>query len=242
MLSRRQFCGVLGGTMVGTVYAGSKSVLEEKDDLKSVPCQSNGFLASKIRPEQWSAELRHKSAQARRDELQKRFAAIRACSEAVLFAGAEGIPVVFQGELTCTAKEAGLRLLVPVENPDVAWAVLDEIQADSSEFTTLVFPLEEVGRQIQIAASPVSQAVCGYWYTRFLRRSAVTIPQAVVLFEASRCLWETYVSLETHPAVSSKSRPVSRDCVDREYARLIDRTRVRLLSNKKRVKEQDLSR
>jgi hypothetical protein len=230
MLSRRQFCGILGGTVIGStmteaVFAGSKSVIEGKDALRSIPCDR--FSAMKIHLEQWLVELRHKSVQVRRDELQKRFAEIGTCSEAVLFASTEGIPVAFQNELICIAKEAGLRVLSPVENPDVAWAVLEMIQADSNEFTTLALPLEDVGNQIRQIQQ--NQATCGYFYTRFFHRPGISIPLAFVLFETSRCFWDTYVSLEMLPMTSLQFRSVSWDCVDREYARLIDQTRRQFL-------------
>jgi len=59
-------------------------------------------------------------------------------------------------------------------------------------------------------------------YTRHFCESLPSVPLAVILFETSRCLWETYVSQDL---CLSYNGTASRDCVDREYARLIDRTR-----------------
>jgi len=224
MYTRRQFCGVLGGAVLGgAVLAGSEGVCKENNP----PLAGDQFFVSKIHMEQWHVELRHKSPSARLDELRKRFAGLRMQSEAVLLVGAEGGPAPFQEELTRRAKEAALRILAPAENPETARSALETIQADSSEFTTLVFPLKETGHRIQIAASSPTQTVCGYLYTRFFHRSGVSVPLAVVLCETSRCLWETYVSPD-RPA-SCHPGPVSWDHIDREYVRLIDRTRVRFV-------------
>ena len=221
MLTRRQFCGVLGGTVIGgTVFAGSKSMAEEK----KASFRDGHFSASKIHWEQWFTELRHQPIHSRLDELRKRFAEIRTHSEAVLFAPGEGVTNAFQKELTHEAKEAGLRILAPAEGPETAWAVLEEIQTGANDFTTLVFPLTQTGNRIPIAKPFPSQTVCGYLYARFLGKSVPSVPLAVILFEPSRCLWETYV----FGPVSGNALPgVSQACVDRGYARLIDRTRER---------------
>ncbi|MCL2306124.1 MAG: hypothetical protein FWC43_12345 [Planctomycetaceae bacterium] len=228
MITRRQFCGVLGGAVVGgAVFAGSKSVLEEK----TVSLADDPFFASKIHLEQWFTELRHRPLKVRLDEFRRRFAEIRTHSEAVLFVPGEGIPSVFQEELVCEAKGVGLRVLAPADSPEVAWSALEKIQNDTNGFATLAFPLAEIDRRIQIAKSVPRQTVCGYLYTRFSRESVPSVPLAVILFETSRCLWETYVPGSMLPEESRNPRPVLWAGVDHGYARLIDQTRVRFSDN-----------
>ena len=243
MITRRQFCGVLGGTLLGgtmveTVFANSRSVIDRSYD----PLRVKGeFSASKIYLEQWFGELRHQSGPSRREELRKRFTQIRTRSEAALFIPGEGIPVAFREDLVHEAKEAGLRIFSPPENTGFARSVLEEIHAGSSEFTTFAFPLEEACDRIKIIAPSSSQTtqgyLRGYFYMRFFGRSAVSLPLAVILFETSRCLWETYIFQDLLPGLScereaSRSQTISWDCVHHGYARLIDQTQMVFMNHK----------
>ena len=237
MYTRRQFCGVLGGTLLGrvmaeTVCANSLCVTGEK----YAPLQANNgfnkFSGSKIHLEQWFGELRHQSRQTRLEELRKRFVKIRTYSEAVLFIPGEVIVSAFQNDLAHEAKEAGLRIFSPPENVDFAQAALEQIQADSSGFTTFAFPLEETCDRVRIIAPSPSQTVQGYFYVRFFHRSAITLPLAVIVFEKSRCLWKTYIFRDLLLNLSCDMRKVSRDCVDHGYARLIDKTPMVFMKNK----------
>ena len=223
MYTRRQFCGVLGGTVLGgTVLAGSERGLEEKNALLT----GDQFFASKVHLERWYAELRHKSPPVRLDELRKRFAEIRTGSEMVLFVSGGGVPNAFHEELSLTAKGMGLRILAPAENLEVADMVLKMIQTEASGFTTLAFPLVGIGNRIQTARPVSPQQVCGYLYTRQFSESLPSVPLAVILFETSRCLWETYVSPEMGHFCDRAYNPrsISRERIECEYARLIDRT------------------
>jgi len=218
MITRRQFCGVLGGAVLGgTVFAGWEGVFEGKN----APPVEKQIFASKVHLEQWYAEFRHKPPLVRLDALRKRFVDIRERSEIALFVGGAGISSTFHEELTLTAKGAGLRILAPVGNSGVAALTLEEIRMATTDFTTLAFPLVETGNRFQIVRSVPSPIVCGYLYTRYFGESLSSVPLAVILFETSRCLWETYVSRDLG---LSSNESVSRNSIDREYAKLIDQT------------------
>ncbi len=237
MLSRRRFCSLLGGVVVGagaveTVFADT---LRPSGDLP-LPTEVSGFSASKIHVLPWWTELRHRPERSRLDTIRQRLAEIRRDSETVLLAASSGVSSAFREELDRVAKDAGLRVFTRIERAETAWAALEKIDARSDEFATVAYPLQGSDNRIQIAVAspPSSQTVCGYLYARFFHKAAVSVPQAVVLFEASRCLWETYASSET-PELPSRDRMLSRDCVDREYARLIDRTRTRFSTTEEPV-------
>ncbi len=192
MLSRRRFCGILGGVVVGVgvvdpVFADAL----RRDGNASFPTEAVGFSASKIHVSSWWTELRHRPVRSRLDTLRRRFNEIRARSEAVLFASDGGVHSAFRDELDRVAKDAGLRIFVPVEKSETAWTALETIDARSDEFETIAFPLHGSDDRIVVASCPSPPTTCGYLYTRFFRRAAVSVPQAVVLFETSRCLWET---------------------------------------------------
>jgi len=218
MITRRQFCGVLGGTVLGGSVLAS---WEGAFGGKKIPPVEEQIFASKVHLEQWYAELRHKPPLVRLDALRKRFADIRENSDMVLFVGGAGISNPFHEELILTAKGTGLRILTPAGSSSVAALALEEIRAETTDFTTLAFPLAEIDNRFQIVRSVPSPMVCGYLYSRCFGESLPSVPLAVILFETSRCLWETYVSQDL---VLSSHRSVSRDNVDREYAKLIDQT------------------
>ena len=223
-MNRRQFCGLLGGTVAGSVMLDSlhespKSVrAEEANEF------SPGFAATKIPSEAWFTELRHKPAQIRLEELRKRFFAIRENSEAILLLSAVGLSPVFQNDILQTAKETGLRVFVPPSEYNVVSATLDAIQQETQDYSTVAFPLGEANDRSGLVVSANSQRASGYLYTRFFHESQVAVPQAIVSFETSRCLWDLYVSADCFSANPSLAEPVWNDRLRREYARLLDQT------------------
>ena len=229
-MNRRQFCGLLGTTVAGSamldfLYVAPESVCGEETSAPLDDCSSM-FSVAKIPLETWFTELRHKPLQIRLEELRRRLSAIRECSDAVVFLPAVGLSVVFQDEVFQRARETGLRVFMPPNGPDVTSAVLETIRQETLDFSTVAFPLCETKGRPELVAGSSSRMASGYLYTRCFHESQAVIPQAIVLFETSRCLWELYVSADCFSTKPSLAESVWNDGLRREYARLLDQTNV----------------
>ena len=225
-MNRRQFCGLLGATIAGSVMLDSLYESPKSVHAEEINKSSRSFSAAKIPSEAWFAELRHKSARLRQEELRKRFSVIRESSEVVVFLSAVGLSAVFQSDLLKMAKETGLRVFVPPSGDDVVSAALNTIQQETPDYSTVAFSLGEAKDRSELIASSNTRRTSGYLYVRFFHESQIAVPQAIVSFETSRCLWELYVSADCFSVNPPSMEPVWNDDLRRECARLLDQTNV----------------
>ena len=207
--------------MLDSLCESAKNVCAEE-----VSKYSSGFSATKIPSEAWFTELRHKPARLRQEELCRRFSVIREGSEAIMLLSAVGLSPVFQNEILHTAKETGLRVFVPPGGDNVVSAALDVIQQKTPEYSTVAVPLGEANDRSEFVVDSNSRKASGYLYTRFFHESQIAVPQAIVSFETSRCLWELYVSADCFSANPSLTDPVWNNDLRQKYARLLDQTNV----------------
>ena len=225
-MNRRQFCGLLGATVAGSVLLDSLHESPKNIRAEEANEISRSFSATKVPSEAWFTELRHRPARLRQEELRKRLSVIRENSEAIVLLPAVGLSSVFQAEILQVAKETGLRVFLPPSGCDVVSATLDAIQQETSDYFTVALPLSEAKDRPELIASPDSRRTSGYLYTRFFQEPQIVVPQAIVSFETSRCLWELYVSADGFSANPTLMEPVWNDDLRRKYARLLDRTNV----------------